>query len=101
MPGPHDGIEIHYDEKRSYLSLACEPDAFAPYREIARSQLEDFGEIPIDDVRELQVLDVEAHVAWRDRPRKQVFDWVFGLIIISILGLAVIGALSLISKLFG
>ena len=101
MPGPHDGIEIHYDEKQSYLSLGCEPDAFAPYRKIARSQLADFEEIPVDSVREIRILDVEAYVAWRDRPRKRVFDWVFGLIIIAVLGLAVIGAFSLLSKLFG
>ena len=41
-----DGIEIHFDEKNGYLELACEPDAFAPYREIAKRQLAEIPGLP-------------------------------------------------------
>ena len=47
-----DGIEIHYDEKRGRLELACEPDAFAPYRDLARQHLADMPEIRIEKVIE-------------------------------------------------
>jgi hypothetical protein len=55
-PMSQDGVEIHFDQKRGYLELACEPDAFAPYREIAREQLKEFPDISIDKVMEINIV---------------------------------------------
>lgn len=87
-----DGIEIHYDEKRGYVQLACEPDAFAAYREIAREHLKDFSEIPIDHVIEMNIIDTTTFVSRRDVPKRRIRDLIFGAILVLILALAVIGA---------
>ena len=55
-----DGIEIRYDDRRGYLELACEPDAFALYREVAHRQLSGFSEIPIEKVTEINVINSAA-----------------------------------------
>ena len=94
-----DGIEIHFDEKRGYLELPCEPDAFAPYREIARKQLIHFPEIALDKVIAINVVDTATFVARRDAPRKRFGDIVFILIAIVTLVLAVVGAFTLLTKL--
>ena len=54
-----DGIEIHFDEKRGYLELACEPDAFAAYREVARDHLKDFPQVALEKVIELKLTSQE------------------------------------------
>ena len=86
-----DGIEIHFDEKRGYLGLGCEPDAFQAYRELARSQLAEFPEIAIDRVVEINVVDTTTFVAWRDAPRRRVWDWAVAALILLVLVFAVIG----------
>ena len=70
-----DGIEIHFDEKRGYLELACEPDAFAPYREFARTQLVDIPDVSLDKVIEIHIVDTATFVARRDAPRRRLWDW--------------------------
>jgi len=95
-----DGIEIHFDEKRGYLELACEPDAFAAYRDLARDHLKDLPEIPIDKVMELNIVDTATFVARRDAPKRRIGGLIFGLVVAVILALAVIGACALIAKFF-
>jgi len=95
-----DGIEIHFDEKRGYLELACEPDAFAAYRDLARDHLKDLPEIPIDKVMELNIVDTATFVARRDAPKRRIGGLIFGLVVAVILALAVIGACALITKFF-
>jgi len=94
-----DGIEVHFDEKRGHLELACEPDAFAPYRDIARQQLADMPGLRIDKVVELNIIDTATFVARRNAPRKRIFDILFCLLVFVILGLAIIGASTLLRTL--
>lgn len=93
-----EGIEIHFDEKRGYLELACEPNAFAPYREIARKHLKDFPDIPIDKVIEMNIVDTATFVARRDAPKRRIGDLVLGIFIGIILILAIAGACALFAK---
>ncbi len=93
-----EGIEIHFDEKRGYLELACEPDAFAPYREIAREHLKDFPDISIDKVIEMNIVDTATLVARRDAPKNRIWGFIFGLLVIVVLILAIFGAYALITK---
>jgi hypothetical protein len=92
----NDGIEIHFNEKRGYLELACEPDAFAPYRELARHQLSDFPDIPIDRVLELNIVDTATFVARRNAPRRQLLDYSVTFSIGLVLCLAAVGATFLV-----
>jgi hypothetical protein len=94
-----DGIEIHFDEKRGILELACEPDAFAAYRYVAREQLKDFPEIPLDKVVEMNIVDTATFVARRDAPRNRVLGMMVAILVAAILALALIGAWALIAKL--
>ena len=96
-----DGIEIHFDEKRGYLQLACEPDAFVAYRDVARKQLVDFPHIAIEKVLELSVTDIATFVARRDSPRRRFVNVIIGLVAVVILALAAVGAVALVSKLAG
>jgi hypothetical protein len=96
-----DGIEIHFDAKRGYLALGCEPDAFAPYRAIARDQLEDFPEIPVDKIIEINLVDTATFVARRDAPKKRFGDLIPCTVIVVVLSLAAVGAVTLYGKLFG
>lgn len=96
-----DGIEIHFNEKRGYLELACEPDAFSTYRDLARDHLKDFPEIPIDKVIEMNIVDTATFVARRDAPKRRMLDLIVGLGMAVILALALVGAYSLIAKIFG
>lgn len=93
-----DGIEIHFDEKRGYLELACEPDAFAAYRDLVREQLKDLPEIPVDKVMEFNIVDTATFVARRDAPKRRIWSWIVGLVVAVILALAVVGACALIAK---
>jgi hypothetical protein len=94
-----DGIEIHFDEKRGYLELACEPDAFAPYREIARDQLKDFPDIALEKVIEINIVDTATLVARRDAPKRRIGEIIVGLLIAAVIALAVIGAFAIIAKI--
>jgi hypothetical protein len=92
-------MEIHFDEKRGYLELGCEPDAFAAYRELARSQLADFPEISMDKVIEVNVVDMATFVARRDAPRRRVWDWAVTGLILLVLVFAVIGIVTVAGRL--
>jgi hypothetical protein len=94
-----DGIEIHFDEKHGYLQLACEPDAFAAYRSVAREHLKDFPDIPIDKVIEMNIVDTNTFVARRAVPKRRIRDLLFGIVVVIILVLAVIGSYALIATI--
>lgn len=98
---PREGIEIHFDDKRGVLNLSCEPDAFRPYLDLARRDMEAFPEIDMDRVIELNITDTATFVARRDTPRRQFWDIVFGVSIMATIVLAVFGAYVLITRLFG
>ena len=95
-----DGIEIHFDEKRGYLQLACEPHAFAAYREVARDHLKDLPEIPLDKVIEMNIVNTATFVARRDAPKRCVRGLIFGFLVVLVLALAIVGACALIAKIF-
>jgi hypothetical protein len=97
---PKDGIEIHFDEKRGYLELACEPDAFASYRDLARNHLKDLPEIPIDKVIEMNIVDTATFVARRDAPRRRVGGLFVGVAVVVILALALVGVYALVKRFF-
>lgn len=94
-----DGIEIHFDEKHGYLRLACEPDAFAAYQSVAREHLKDFPDIPVDKVIEMNIVDTATFVARRDAPKRRIGGLFFGIIVVVIIALAVIGACALFTKI--
>ncbi len=96
---PKDGIEIHFDEKRGYLELACEPVAFASYRELARNHLRDFPEIQIDRVIEMNIVDTATFVARRHAPRRRISGTIAGILVALVLVLAAIGACTIIAKI--
>ena len=93
-----DGMEIHYDEDRGYLSLNCEPDAFREFRELARTLLAQFPEIDPDKVIELQVTDVKQFVARQRASPKRGLSLAFGLAVAIILGLAAVGVVAIAGK---
>ncbi|MBE7157816.1 MAG: hypothetical protein INR62_05180 [Rhodospirillales bacterium] len=95
-----EGIEIHYDDKRQYLELACEPDAFAAYRGVARQHLSDFPEIDIDRVIEIHIMDTATFVRRRNAPRRRIWDAVFIVLLVLVLTLAAIGAISLAARVW-
>jgi hypothetical protein len=91
-----EGIEIHYNNKRQYLELACEPNAFALYRKIAKDHLSDFPEINVDEVIELNIVDMASFVANRDVPMKRFWETIVIGVMFLVLALAVIGAVAII-----
>jgi hypothetical protein len=94
-----DGIEIHFDETRGYLELACEPDAFSQYRELARAQLVDIPDISFDKVIEINVVDTATFVARRDAPRRRIWDWIIiGLLVLTI-AFAIIGVAAVVLQI--
>ena len=95
---PKDGIEIHFDENRGHLELACEPDAFAAYRDLARDHLKDLPEIPVDKVVELNIVDTATIAARRDAPTQRIWSWIVGLVVAAVLALAAIGVCALVEK---
>jgi hypothetical protein len=94
-----DGIEIHFDEKRGRLELACEPDAFAPYREIARKQLVEASIIDLDKVNEINLIDTAAFVARRNTSQ-HILNWAVAGVVLLVIVLAVIGFISVIHRIF-
>jgi hypothetical protein len=98
---PQDGIEIHFDDKRGFLELACEPDAFRQYLDLARRDMEPFPEIDVGRVIELHITDTATFVARRDAPRRRLWDVVFGVSIMGMVVLAAFGGYVLITRLLG
>jgi hypothetical protein len=96
---PEDGIEIHFDEKRGCLELACEPDAFRRYLEVARDQLRDVQEIPMERVIELNIVDAATHVTQSRAPKQRAADWIIGSVLFVVVALAIVGAVALITKI--
>jgi hypothetical protein len=96
-----EGIEIHFDDKRGVLELACEPDAFRPYLDLVRKDMEPFSEINVDQVIELHITDTAKFVARREAPRQQLWDSMLGISFVVTIGFALFGAYSLIKILFG
>jgi hypothetical protein len=94
-----DGIEIHYDPKSGRLDLGCEPDAFAPYRALALKQLEDFPDIRLEYVVQINVIDSEAHFAKRAKFRSPFRTIVVGTALAAVGALAVFGAVVLIGRI--
>jgi hypothetical protein len=94
-----DCFEIHFDEKRGHLELACEPDAFAIYREVVRGQLKDMPQVPLDKVVEINIVDSAAYVTRRANLHT-MGSLVMGLFIVIVLVLAAVGAWAVISKFF-
>ncbi|EDY16737.1 hypothetical protein CfE428DRAFT_5700 [Chthoniobacter flavus Ellin428] len=94
-----DGIEIHFDEKNGYLELACEPDAFAAYRNVAREHLKDFPGIPIHKIVEINIVDTATFVGRRGTAKRRIGNLFFGFVATVILALALIGAYALIRRL--
>ena len=94
-----DGIEIHFDEKRGYLEIACEPDAFAGYRDLARNHLKDFPEITLEKVMEINIVDTATFVARRNAPKHRIGGLIFGVVVAVVLALAAFGAYAVITKI--
>jgi hypothetical protein len=93
-----DGIEIHFDQKRGRLDLACEPEAFARYRELAREDLREFPGISMDRVAEICIVDVASYAKKRGAPKGPLGSVLFGLALVVILALAVIGAMTVLNR---
>lgn len=89
-----DGIEVHFDAKQGRLELACEPDAFSPYRELARSQLVGLPDISFDKVIEIEIIDTATLVARRNTPRRRLVDWAIVAVLVLVLSFAVIGVVA-------
>jgi hypothetical protein len=94
----HDGIEIHFDEKRGHLELGCERDAFASYRDLAREHLNGIPDIPIDKVVEISIVDTATFVARREAPKRRLWDIAFAVFVVALLILAVVGAYAIIAR---
>jgi hypothetical protein len=69
-----DGIEIHCDEKRGWISLACEPDAFRDFHDYVRTQLRDFPDLDLDRIDTIEVTNTERNVGERKKPRRRLID---------------------------
>ena len=80
----HEGIEIHFDDKHGLLELACEPDAFASFRELSRTMLVDFAEIQFDKVVEITIIDSHTAIAKRNQPGRRFRDWTIVGIVTSV-----------------
>ena len=98
---PRAGIEIHFDDNRRVLELACEPDSFRSYLDLARRDLESFPEIDVDKVVELYITDTATFVSRRDAPKRRYRDIALVVLIIGTVSLAVFGAFVLIMRLLG
>ena len=97
-----DGIEIHFDERRGHLELACEPDAFAAYREIARRQLADFPGISVDNVIEFNVVDTVRVMERRNAPQRRMWELVIWIIValLTLVGaFAIVGVVAVFRRL--
>jgi hypothetical protein len=55
-----DSFEVHYDEKRGHLELACAPKSYRRFRDFVSEELADFKEINLDRVREIEILDAHS-----------------------------------------
>lgn len=99
MEMDQDGIEIHFDEKRGYLELACEPDAYAEYWYLAREHVAGIPHVAIEKVVEIHITDTATFVARRDAPKRYLGSVIFAIIVLVVLLLAAIGAWSVFSRI--
>ena len=67
-PADDDSFEVHYDEKRGHLELACAPKSYKKFRDFIFEELADFEDINLDRVREIEILD--AYTISDRRPSK-------------------------------
>lgn len=77
MPLPKTGIEPNYDDLNRNLVLYCEADSFAEYRAIARRQLADLPEIPVDEAISFEIVDVARHTSRRNSVSYQLNGLLF------------------------
>lgn len=97
--GIHDGIEVHFDEKRGCLDLACEPDAFAAYLALAKDHLEGVPDIDFNRVKEINIADTVAFVAERESVASKLFWAAVAVCFAIVMFLAVIGFSTLVGHL--
>ena len=67
-----ESIEIHFDDKRGALELACGPDAFRAFRDFASRELGDLPDLPWEKVESIEVLDTATFVARRNSRKTAV-----------------------------
>ena len=91
-------IEVHYNEEQRQLDLACAPDDFAAYRDVVRKQLAGWSEIDVDAIVEVNVVNTEGYAARRDAPRARIWQVLFGAVVLLVVGLAIVGAVSLMTR---
>ena len=94
-----DGIEVHFDEKRGRLELACEPDSFALFRDLAAKELRGLDNINFGKVQEIEILDVDTCVARREAPRSRLLLIGFVTIGLGIVATFLVGAVTLVGWL--
>src|SRR5262245_54765093 len=94
-----DGIEIHFDDKRGHLDLACEPDAFAAYLDLAKDHLEGIPEIDFNLVKEINITNTAVFVAERESLASKLVCGAIIACIFFVLLLAAIGFSFLVSHL--
>ena len=91
-----DGIEVHFDSKRGYLELACEPDAFIPYLELARQQLKELSELSFDTIVEINVTNASTSVGRANTLQQRIVSAVLGVFIVSTFILSLIGLVQVV-----
>jgi len=81
-----DGIEIHCDEKRGWIHLACEPDAFKDFHDYVRTQLCDLPEIDLNHIDTIEITNTARIVDERASPRQKAvaIGIVFMLLVVGI-----------------
>jgi hypothetical protein len=96
-----ESIEIHFDERRGHLELACGADAFKSFRNFAENELKDFPDIEFDKVSTIEILDTAAFVARRDSNRNRWLSYGCCIIALILFGVISIGVRTIIGWLFG
>ena len=69
-----EGIEIHWDERRGHLSLACDREAFEKFRRFVQDELRDFPEIAMESLEAIEISDTNKTVVRRESPRNYVLS---------------------------
>lgn len=86
-----DGIEIHCDEKRGWISLACEPDAFKDFHDYVRSQLRDLPEIDLNQIDTIEVTNTAHSAAKRELPSRRAIDVAIFLVLVLVPVSSIVG----------
>lgn len=94
-PANDDSFEIHYDEKRGRLELACTPQSYNKFRNFVSKELADFGEIDLDRVREIEILDAHSITAGAPSPLRSAGCIAVVIVVIVVCTLVVIGGLTI------